>query len=130
QGTDSNLYGTTAVGGAGEGTAFLLSIRLGPFIQTNPSAGKVGMPVNILGTNLTGASSVSFHGRAASFTVVSDSQISTSVPNGATTGKVQVVGPAATLSSNVAFRVTPVITGFSPASGPLGTVVTITGRAL
>jgi uncharacterized repeat protein (TIGR03803 family) len=106
QATDGNLYGTTDDGGAnGEGTVFSLSVGLGPFVETEPTAAKVGATVKILGTDLTGATSVSFNGKAATFTVVSSSEITTTVPAGATTGEVRVVTPGGTLSSNVSFRV-------------------------
>jgi uncharacterized protein (TIGR03437 family) len=65
----------------------------------------VGAAVNILGTNLTGATSVTFNGTAAAFKVVSSSEITTTVPAGATTGKVKMVTPTGTLSSNVSLRV-------------------------
>ena len=42
-----------------------------------------------LGTNLTGATRVMFNRKAADFTVVSNSEIITSVPAGASTGKVR-----------------------------------------
>ena len=61
--------------------------------------------MKILGTDLTGATSVSFNGGEAVFTVVSSSEISTTVPSGASTGKVKVATPAGTLSSNISFRV-------------------------
>jgi hypothetical protein len=67
----------------------------------------VGGFVQILGTNLTGATSVSFNGTPATFRVVLNSWIKTTVPEGATTGTVQVVTPGGTLSSNVPFRVLP-----------------------
>jgi uncharacterized protein (TIGR03437 family) len=67
----------------------------------------VGTAVKILGTDLTGATSVSFNGAAAAFTVVSPSLITTRVPAGASTGTAQVVTPSGTLSSNVPFRVLP-----------------------
>ncbi len=106
QDTDGNLYGTTADGGAnGYGTVFCLSVGLGPFVETEPTAAKVGATVRILGTNLTGATSVNFNGKAATFTVVSSSEITTTVPAGATTGEVQVATPSGTLLSNVLFRV-------------------------
>jgi uncharacterized repeat protein (TIGR03803 family) len=108
QGTNGTLYGTTESGGAnGFGTVFSLSVGLGPFVETNPASGKVGAAVNILGTDLTGATSVTFNGTSAAFTVVSSSEITTTVPTGATTGTVQVVTPGGTLSSNVPFRVLP-----------------------
>jgi uncharacterized repeat protein (TIGR03803 family) len=108
QATNGTFYGTTYSAGAdGYGTVFSLSAGLGPFVKTLPAAGKVGSTVEILGTDLTGATSVTFNGTAASFTVVSAAEISTSVPAGATTGTVQVVTPGGTLSSNVAFQVLP-----------------------
>jgi uncharacterized protein (TIGR03437 family) len=61
----------------------------------------------ILGTDLTGATSVTFNGTAAAFSVVSSSEITTTVPTGATTGTVQVTTSSGTLSSNVNFRVSP-----------------------
>jgi uncharacterized protein (TIGR03437 family) len=63
--------------------------------------------VRILGTNLTGATSVTFNGVAATFKVVSPTLILTTVPTGATTGKVQVTTPSGTLLSNVVFLVRP-----------------------
>jgi uncharacterized repeat protein (TIGR03803 family) len=108
QDTSGNFYGTTAHAGAGgAGTVFGLSVGLGPFVETQPPSGKVGAPVKILGTNLTGATSVTFNGTAAVFTIVKRSLIIVSVPVGATTGTVQVVTPGGTLSSNVPFRVRP-----------------------
>jgi polyisoprenoid-binding protein YceI len=65
----------------------------------------VGATVKILGTNLTGATSVNFNGKATTFTVVSSSEITTTVPAGATTGEVRVVTPSGTLLSNLSFRV-------------------------
>lgn len=67
----------------------------------------MGAPVTILGNDLTGASSVTFNGTAAVFTVNSTgTAISTTVPVGATTGTVQVVTLSnGTLSSNVPFTV-------------------------
>jgi uncharacterized repeat protein (TIGR03803 family) len=107
QDTNGTFYGTTQLGGASDaGTVFSLSVGLGPFVETRPTSGTVGTAVTILGTSLTGATSVTFNGTAATFTVVSASEITTTVPTGATTGKVKVVTPSGTLKSNVSFRVT------------------------
>jgi uncharacterized protein (TIGR03437 family) len=76
-------------------------------VKTLPTAGKLGAAVKILGTDLTGATKVSFNGTAAVFEVVSSSLITTTLPAGATTGAVEVVVPSGPLSSNVAFRVLP-----------------------
>jgi uncharacterized repeat protein (TIGR03803 family) len=107
QDTNGTFYGTTYYGGTdGLGTVFSLSVGLGAFVKTVPMSGAVGAKVTILGTNLTGATSVSFDGTAATFKVVSATEITTTVPTGAKTGKVTVTTPAGTLSSNVTFRVT------------------------
>jgi hypothetical protein len=46
-------------------------------------------------------------GTPAAFTVLSGSVIDATVPEGATTGRVQVTLPSGTLTSNVNFRVLP-----------------------
>ncbi len=107
QSSNGKLYGTTLEGGVYDksGTIFSLSVGLGAFVKTLPTSGKVGETIKILGNNLTGATSVTFNGIPATFTVNSSSEISTTVPVGATTGKVEVLTPGGTLSSNVPFRV-------------------------
>jgi uncharacterized repeat protein (TIGR03803 family) len=108
QETDGKFYGTTLEGGANsDGTVFSISVGLGPFVETRPTSGVVGRFVEILGSNLTGATSVSFNGTAATFKVVSSTLIATAVPSGAATGTVRVVTPGGTLSSNLRFRVLP-----------------------
>jgi uncharacterized repeat protein (TIGR03803 family) len=106
QDTNGTLYGTTFAGGASDdGTIFSLAVGLSPFVETLPTSGTVGAAVMILGTNLTGATAVTFNGTAAVFKVVSASEITTAVPSGATTGEVEVATPRGTFSSNVSFRV-------------------------
>jgi uncharacterized protein (TIGR03437 family) len=80
-------------------------MSLVPFVETQTTSGMAGAAVNILGTDLTGATSVTFNGSAATFTVISKSEIMTMVPTGATTGAVQVVTPGGTLNSSVAYTV-------------------------
>jgi len=68
QATNGTFYGTTSEGGVlYAGTLFSLSVGLGPFVETHPTAGKVGTAVNILGTNFVGVTSVTFNGTAATF---------------------------------------------------------------
>jgi uncharacterized repeat protein (TIGR03803 family) len=117
QSTNGTFNGSASAGGnlapcdnSGErgcGTVFNLATGLGPFVEANPRFGKSGYKVNILGNNLTGATSVTFNGTAATFTVVSPTLIKATVPTGATTGTIQVTTPSRTLSSNVAFQVLP-----------------------
>jgi uncharacterized repeat protein (TIGR03803 family) len=105
QATNGTFYGLTAEGGpSGDGTIFSISIGLGPFVRTVPTMGAVGTEVMILGTDLTGAKSVTFNGKSAEFKVVSATEITTTVPTGATTGTVEVTTPSGTLAS-FAFQV-------------------------
>jgi uncharacterized protein (TIGR03437 family) len=85
----------------------ILRIRgLAPFVKTLPLAAHKGTQIFILGTDLTGATSVTFNGTSAAFTVVSPTEITATVPAGGTSGiTVQVVTPGGTLSSNVPFHV-------------------------
>jgi len=107
QATNGTFYGTTDAGGANfGGTVFSVAMGLGPFVKTVPTAGKVGANVIILGNNLTGTTKVSLNGTVATYTVVSDTEITATVPTGATTGRVVVTTPSGTLKSNVVFRVT------------------------
>jgi hypothetical protein len=98
----------------------------------SPSSGSAGTVVTITGNHLGGATAVRFNGAAASFTVVSATQLSATVPAGATTGPIAVTTPGGTRSSLAFFTVAqpPTITGFSPTGGPIGTLVTITGTNL
>jgi uncharacterized repeat protein (TIGR03803 family) len=112
QATNGNFYGTTLDGATSSGdcintcgTAFGLSVRLGPFVETVPTSGTVGEAVTILGNDLTDATHVRFNHTEAAFTVVSDTEIQTRVPFGATTGFVSVNRHGARLTSNVPFQV-------------------------
>jgi uncharacterized repeat protein (TIGR03803 family) len=114
QATNGSFYGVTNLGGYlpcnsgdGCGTVFSLSVGLGPFVETRPTSGELGKPVIILGTNLGASTKVTFNGTKARFTVVSNSEIKTAVPKGATTGEVKVKTPDGTRASNVVFRVIP-----------------------
>jgi uncharacterized repeat protein (TIGR03803 family) len=108
QDTSGVFYGTAAQGASSDtnaGTVFSLAVGLGAFVETLPTSGAVGSGVKILGTNLKGATHVTFNGTPASFKVVSNTEITTIVPLGATTGNVEVTTPGGTLKSNLAFQV-------------------------
>jgi uncharacterized protein (TIGR03437 family) len=108
QATDGVFYGTTFQGGTGPyGIVFSYSNGLSPLVETVPTAGKVGRRVIILGNGLIGSTSVTFNGTAATFTVVSNTQITATVPTGATTGTVSVTTPTGTLNSSPTFQILP-----------------------
>jgi hypothetical protein len=87
QPTSGDSYGTTQGGGhcraPGWGTAFGLFVGLGPFVETQLTFGKAEEPVEILGTDLMGPTSVTFNGTAAVFTAASPSLITTTAAAGA-----------------------------------------------
>jgi uncharacterized repeat protein (TIGR03803 family) len=108
QATDGSFYGSTLLNSNGccTGSIFRFSERLSPLVQTVPIAGKVGQQIIVLGNGLTGTTSVTFNGKAAAFTVVSDTYIQATVPAGASTGTVSVITPSGTLKCNPQFVVT------------------------
>jgi uncharacterized repeat protein (TIGR01451 family) len=108
---------------------------LGPaplITRFEPLSGPVGTRVFVEGVNLFGVTSVVFQeSNAAPFEVTSTTQLQTVVPSGATTGVFRVTSPDGTGTSAVPFTVTslaPVIASFTPAAGPPGTLVIITGE--
>jgi uncharacterized repeat protein (TIGR03803 family) len=107
QSTDGNFYGSDAGACADDGTLFQFANNLESFVQPIPAYGSAGAKIVIQGTNLTGATAVSFHGTAAKFKVVSASEITATVPAGASSGKIDVVTPGGTLASNMKFKVLP-----------------------
>jgi hypothetical protein len=97
-----------------------------------PTSGPVGTTVTIRGAHFTGTTAVAFNGTPASFTVVSETEISATVPTGATSGPISVTTPAGSATTTTAFTVTvpgppPTIGSFTPTNGPVGTSVTING---
>lgn len=138
QGTDGSFYGTTfATPGSNNfctsedcGSVFRFSVGLSPFVSFVRSSGNIGQTAQILGQGFSGTSAVTFNGTPATFTVESDTYLKATVPDGATTGKLEVTTPTGTLSGNNEFRVLPQITSFTPTSGPPGTTVVITGKSL
>jgi 5-hydroxyisourate hydrolase-like protein (transthyretin family) len=66
--------------------------------QVRPSHGPVGSTITLTGADFSSATGVSIHDVAATFTKVSDSELTAVVPDGATSGRVKVTE---TLSSLV-----------------------------
>ncbi|HXM19949.1 MAG TPA: IPT/TIG domain-containing protein [Terriglobales bacterium] len=102
------IYGMAGNGGTHKwGVVYSFDVGLGPFVSLVSTTGKVGITIEVLGQGFTGTTAVSFNGTAATFTVVSDTYLKTTVPSGATTGFVTVTTPGGTLTSNKEFRVKP-----------------------
>ena len=117
---------------SGTGTSALAFTVAPPptIVSFAPATGYVGSVVMLTGTNFTGVSQVTFHGVAAvSFTVNSATQITATVPAGATTGPVGVTTAVSTATSGSSFTVVPApaITSFTPTRSAPGGLVIITG---
>jgi len=122
--------------GNGSAAAAPLSVAYTPLTTApsvtllSPAAGPVGTSVTISGTNLSGATAVSFNGTAASsFVVNSPTSLTAVVAAGTTTGPVRVTTPGGSASSAIPFvvRAAP-ITVADAYTTPAG--VALTGNVL
>ena len=85
-------------------TAFLVPPL---FAQFDPPSGAAGTMVTITGVSFTQTTAVTFQGgKAASFNVVSDTEITATVPTGAITGKIDVTTLGGITVSPTSFTVT------------------------
>jgi uncharacterized repeat protein (TIGR03803 family) len=103
QATNGLLYGTTF--GVANGAVFTFGFP--PFVKLSPAFGPIGTTIHIYGSDLSGATGVTFNGVPATFTIVSSGEIAASVPAGAAgSSVVTVTTPSATLAGDVKFLVT------------------------
>jgi len=128
--TDGPISATNPDGTGTSANSFDVTPSPVPTITSfDPSSGPVGTSVDITGTGFFGASAVTFNTTTAMFTVDSNTQITATVPAGATTGTIRVTTPGGTAVSATSFTVTAglTITSFDPTSGVIGSSVVITG---
>jgi hypothetical protein len=133
QPSNGRIYGVTERGnanGLNQGVLYGLDNAAPPSVLLTTVSGTAGQTVQILAGGLTGTSKVKFGSATARFHVVSDTFLTATVPNNGTTGLVSVTTRSRTLVSNRKFFVLPVISSFTPTSGPVGTQVMIVGRLL
>ncbi len=84
----------------------LQTFKVTPSITTfTPSSGPVATAVTITGTGLAQTTRVTFNNKQATFTVDSDTQVTATVPAGATTGKIAVTTKGGTVTSTTNFTV-------------------------
>jgi len=88
---------------------------VGPSISGfSPTSGPPGTSVVISGSGFTGATDVRFNGTSvgsANFTVDSDTQVTATVPSGATSGPIAIDAPGGTATSAQSFTVTTATPG-------------------
>jgi hypothetical protein len=98
-----------------------------------PTAAAIGATVNIFGGNFFSGATVKFGTvSATSFTIVSTTEITATIPTGASTGPITVTTSdgSATTTSNLLTGTGPIVTGFSPTIGSVNTTVTLNGLNL
>jgi uncharacterized repeat protein (TIGR03803 family) len=128
--TNGTLYsvvngGTTSGSG---GVYKLTSASFAPFIIVQNYSAHSGQSINILGSALKGATAVNFGSiPATSFKVSSANYMTAVVPPTAITSVVSVTTPSGTFSARGNLKVVPTVSSFTPTSGPVGTIVIITG---
>jgi hypothetical protein len=125
------IYVQQSDGNATSAATFTVSAAGLPTVSSfSPTTGTAGTTlVTITGTNLCGATAVRFNNtNATSVGIPTPTQITATVPTGATSGKISVTTAAGTGTSVANFIVgPPIVSGISPTIGPVGTVVTISG---
>jgi hypothetical protein len=133
--TVTTVGGTSATSGADEFTYVAAPTITSVTPATGPAGG--GTSVTIAGTNLTGATAVSFGANAATtFTVDSSAQITATSPAGSGTVDVTVTTAGGTSATGAfdsfIYIPRPAVTSVAPRGGPAtgGTSVTITGTNL
>lgn len=96
----------------------------------HPASGEPGTVVTLTGANLIGLTAVLFSGTPATFTVSSASQVTATVPNGAASGLIQLVGPSGSASTPTAFTVVATVANdaFDQAALLTGASGQVTGR--
>ncbi|MFF4457812.1 IPT/TIG domain-containing protein [Streptomyces goshikiensis] len=128
----------TAPGGTSAVSAASYFFYAAPPVLTDasPAQGSTsgGTVVTLTGSSLLNASAVRFGvTNAASFTVVSSTQITATAPPGTGSTQITVITPGGTSNPvPFAYIAAPTLTSLVPASGPTsaGTVVTLTGTNL
>lgn len=127
---DFDLDGFTDIGYVNNTTSKFAVIRysLSTLSGFTPATAGAGQTVTISGTNLTGATAVTFGNTpASSFTVVNSTTITAVVGTGSS-GSVSITTPGGTISqTGFTFISPPVITAFTPQAGGEGKSITISG---
>ncbi|MBC7881437.1 MAG: hypothetical protein H7Y37_08885 [Anaerolineae bacterium] len=125
-------YGTGAVPVVALSSPTLAKLSVPSVSSFTPTSGAVNSAVTITGTNFTGLTGVAFNGTpSTSYFLNSDSQITTTVPDGATSGLISVVTSRGTANSSTNFTIAaPSISGFNSTTVPVGGTLIINGSNL
>jgi uncharacterized repeat protein (TIGR03803 family) len=131
--TNGKIYSMTAHGGThtAYGTFFSFANNLKPFVKPLVLvSANVGASIGLLGQGFSTSTGVLFGNGAGTDTINSDTFLTAKIVAGATTAQITVKEPAGNLLTPLKFNIVPSITSFTPATGPVGTQVVITGMSL
>jgi hypothetical protein len=96
--------------------------------QITPSSGTAGTVIHIYGQGLSNTIEVRFNGQpGTSLNIISDTHVTALMP---VSGSVQQLEVLSACGTTTVLAVSPVISSISPASGSVGTVVTVSGLNL
>ncbi|MBI1821017.1 MAG: IPT/TIG domain-containing protein [Nitrospirae bacterium] len=130
---------TNPAPGGGTSNSLIFTIiqalpSIGSITPSSATAGSSSFQMIITGSNFATTSTINFSGTTLTAVFVSTSQLNVTIPASSIVAAgiypVKVVNPGGLNSNSVNFTVNnpgPTITGFTPTSGTVGTVVTITG---
>ena len=131
QHSSGSLFGVTSeLGAYAQGNFYALTaVNLSQILKVaGPSFVLPGGPVQILGNSLTQVSNVNFGAVAASFRIGGDTQLLATVPFSAVDAAIiAIYNTGLQVQTVSSVHILPLITTIDPLSGPVGTVVTISG---
>lgn len=132
--TNGIIYGTTNHGGSQlptYGVLYSYNANLTPFASLVViTSSYVNNAVGIIGQGFNSATGVSFGNGPGQIIPINDTAAIVVPLPGAMTGAIKVHEPTGDLVTPQTFKVLPSISDFNPKSGPVGTVITITGMSL
>lgn len=123
--TDNRISGISAPGASMSFTYSISSAPAPAITSFNPGSGIIGSTVTITGQNFNGATGVKFNGASATFSAVSATQITATVPAVATTGPITVTTSGGTAGSAASF----IVLSSAPTNDNLAGCQTISGRS-
>jgi hypothetical protein len=129
-GATTGVIQASNVAGTGTSDTVFVVTQIPSISSFSPASGPEGTEVTIAGTNFLGTLAVGFNSVASSsFVVDSDIRLRAVTPVGASTGKIAVSNSDGTAVSEEDFVVIvpPIITAFTPTSGPVAAEVTLNG---
>ncbi len=86
----------------------IFAVALPPTLTSfSPSSGAIGITITLTGTNFMGTTAVTLAGNNMTFTILSSTQITVTVPSSASSGTIRVTTPGGNVVSTIRFTLTP-----------------------